>query len=313
MGTPPVDPQVMEFLSTIPKVPQLTVESLAVIRRERAAVSGPRLSRDVEHSDVLISRDPLIRLRIHRRKGATGALPCIYSMHGGGFVVGNCTLDDAVFDSWCRQFDCIGVSVDYRLAPETPYPGPLDDCYEGLEWVHERSSELGVDPARIGLFGVSAGGGLAAGLSLLARDRGDIDLAFQLLLYPMLDDRQVTASSRWGDVPRWDPTANRFGWQSYLGALYGSEDVPYYAAPARATDLTGLPPTCVVVGTADGFYDEDIDFAQRLSHSRVLSELHVYGGGSHGFADPGCRAPIAERARRAADDWLSGHVARRRL
>ncbi|WP_166459356.1 alpha/beta hydrolase [Amycolatopsis pithecellobii] len=305
-GAPPVDPGVRRDLNSIPAVRELTAESLPAIRAARPP--RPQLSGEVEHSDLTIPGDPALRLRIHRRRAATGVLPCILSIHGGGFVLGDATVDDALFENWCRRFDCIGVSVDYRLAPETPYPGPLDDCHRGLRWVRDHSTELGIDPARVGVFGVSAGGGLAAGLSLLIRDLGEPPPAFQALLYPMLDDRQVTTSSRWTDVPRWNPVANRFGWRSYLGPVYGAADVPYHAAPARATDLTGLPPTCVVVGTVDGFHDEDVAFAQRLCHAGVSTELHVYAGGSHGFAAPACRAPLAIRARQVIDDWLAGQL-----
>jgi acetyl esterase/lipase len=168
--------------------------------------------------------------------------------------------------------------------------------------------ELGIDPDRIGVFGVSAGGGLAAGLALRLRDHGEPAAAFQILLYPMLDDRQATTSSRWTDVPRWDPVANRFGWRSYLGSLYGAAEVPDEAAPGRAADLSGLPPTCVVVGTADGFHDEDVAFAGRLCHAGVPAELHVFTGGCHGFAAPACRSRLATRARQTIDDWLAGHL-----
>jgi acetyl esterase/lipase len=306
MGAPPVDPGVQKDLDSIPAALQLTAESLPAARSARPP--GPQISGEVEHSDLTIPGDPAVRLRIHRRRTATGVLPCIFSIHGGGYVMGNAAVDDALFENWCRRFDCVGVSIDYRLAPETAYPGPLDDCYRGLRWVRERSAELGINPARVGVFGVSAGGGLAAGLSLLTRDHGDPALAFQVLLYPMLDDRQATTSSRWTDVPRWHPVANRFGWRSYLGPMYGAADVPYHAAPARAADLTGLPPTCVIVGTVDGFLDEDVAFAQRLCHAGVSTELHVYAGGSHGFAAPACRAPLAARARQVIDDWLAGHL-----
>ena len=147
----------------------------------------------------------------------------------------------------------IGVSVEYRLAPETSYPGPLDDCYSALRWTYDNADELGIDKERIGIYGLSAGGGLAAVLALLARDRGEIPVAFVLLDCPMLDDRQRTPSIRAEGLYVWGSGSNAFGWRSYLGALSGSDDVPAYAAAARATDLAGLPPTCVVVGSIDGF------------------------------------------------------------
>jgi acetyl esterase/lipase len=211
-------------------------------------------------------------------------------------------MDDAKFDRYCPQFPCVGVSVEYRLAPETPYPGPLDDCYAGLRWTRDHAAELGVDPDRIGVAGVSAGGGLAAALVLLARDRGEVRVAFQLLECPMLDDRQTTSSSRREGLPIWSRESNMFGWQSYLGDLYGG-DVPAYAAPARATDLTGLPPALVIVGGADGFRDEDIEYALRLNQAGVPTELHVLPGAPHGvqfFAG----SVIARRWGQTVTQWL---------
>jgi triacylglycerol lipase len=175
-----------------------------------------------------------------------------------------------------------------------------------LAWVHARAAELGVDASRIGVGGASAGGGLAAGLALLARDRGELPVAFQLLVYPMIDDRQVTASSTWIDAI-WPPSANSFGWTSYLGASKGSPDVPGYAAAARATDLSGLPPTLIAVGAIDGFCDEDTEYATRLRHAGVPVELHVYPGGAHGFdGTPVCE--IARRANRDMKEWLRAQL-----
>jgi len=174
--------------------------------------------------------------------------------------------------------------------------------------VHANAAVLGVDPARIGIGGASAGAGLAAGLALLTRDRGAIPLAFQLLIYPMLDDRQITPSSGWLD-PIWPPAANTYGWTAYLGAAKGGPDVPAYAAPARATDLAGLPPTIISVGAIDGFCDEDIDYAIRLRHAGVPVELHVYPGAPHGFDSllPGLE--ISRRAARDMEDWLAARLA----
>ena len=206
---------------------------------------------------------------MHRPKTTSDALPCIYSIHGGGYILGSYDMDDVRFDRYCTMFPCVGVSVEYRLAPETPYPGPLDDCYAGLQWTVEHSDELGIDRDRIGIAGISAGGGLTAALALLARDRGEIPLTFQLLECPMIDDRQATSSSQLDGLPIWSRESNEFGWRSYLGDLYGRDDIPAYAAAARADDLTGLPPALVIVGGADGFRDEDIHYAMRLNQSSV--------------------------------------------
>ena len=198
--------------------------------------AGVPLSDGVERTDHVVSEDPRVVVRVHRPKGIDGPLPCVYSIHGGGYVLGSYDMDDAKFDRQCVHFPCVGVSVEYRLAPEAPYPGPLDDCYAGLRWTHEHAAELGIAPDRIGISGVSAGGGLAAALALLARDRGEVPVAFQLLECPMIDDRQTTSSSRLDGLPIWSRESNEFGWRSYLGDLYGG-DVPAYAA-ARARRRT---------------------------------------------------------------------------
>jgi acetyl esterase/lipase len=264
-------------------------------------------------SDQVIRRDfevpgppgaPTVMLRAHVPRGLAGPAPCMYSMHGGGYVMGHRGMDDLRFDHWCPQLGFIGVSVEYRLAPETPFPGPLEDCYAGLRWLFDHSDELGIDSSRIGISGTSAGGGLAASLALLARDRGQVRIAFQLLAYPMIDDRQHTESSKW-EVPVWSAQNNEFGWQSYLGELYGGPDVPSLAAAARTTDLTGLPPTMIFVGGADRFHDEDITYAMRLAHADVSTELHVYPGAPHGFDRSAPDTEIARRCRHSSQAWLS--------
>jgi acetyl esterase/lipase len=175
--------------------------------------------------------------------------------------------------------------VDYRLAPETPHPGPVEDCYAALRWLYSHTGELGVDPTRIAIGGASAGGGLAAGLTLLTRDRGEVPLAFQFLIFPMLDDRTVTATEPHPYTGEfiWTPEANRFGWTSLLGKEPGGPDVSPYAAAARAESLEGLPPTFINVGALDLFLEEDMEYARRLMRAGVPTELHVYPGAFHGF------------------------------
>ena len=228
-------------------------------------------------------------------------------MHGGGYMIGSYDMDDAMFDDRCQTLDIVGVSVEYRLAPATPYPGPLEDCYRGLKWTYDHAEELGIDRNRLGVTGVSAGGGLAAALALLARDRGEVPIAFQLLDCPMIDDRQETYSSQLGGLPVWSRESNEFGWRSYLGDLYGSGEVPYTAAPARADDLSGLPPAFISVGSVDGFLDEDVDFAQRLNRAGVPCELHVYPGACHGYQMV-AGSPIVAQSRADIIDWLARHT-----
>jgi len=294
-------PEVAEAAALIP-FEEVTADILPSLRTAMA-MEVP-LSDAVERTDHLVPGDPDVPVRVHRAKGATGVLPCMYSMHGGGYVLGSYTMDDPTFDALCPKLGFVGVSVEYRLAPETPYPGPLEDCYAGLRWTYDNADELGIDKTRIGIRGVSAGGGLAAALALLARDRGEVAIAFQLLDSPMLCDRQVTASSQLDGLPVWSARSNTFGWRSYLGDLYGSDDVPYTAAPARATDLSGLPPAFVSVGAVDGFVDEDVDYAMRLNHAHVPTELHVYPGACHGY-HIARDAPVTKQSMRDMEDWLA--------
>jgi acetyl esterase/lipase len=298
-----LDPDIAKAVTALP-FESLDDEQVAMIR----SIVPPRIeSPDVETQDVTLPGEPTVLVRVHRPKGATGSLPCVYSIHGGGYVVGSYNMDDALFGQLCPALGLIGVSVEYRLAPETPYPGPLDDCYRGLSWAYDNAAELGIDRSRLGIRGISAGGGLAAGLALLARDRGEIPLAFQLLDCPMLDDRQRTFSSQQSGLAVWSRESNTYGWRSYLGNLYGTDDIPYTAAPARAEDLTGLPPAFVSVGTVDGFLDEDVDYALRLNHAGIPTELHLYPGACHGY-QMAVDSEIARQSARDAQDWLRRQI-----
>jgi acetyl esterase/lipase len=203
-------------------------------------------------------------------------------MHGGGYVFGNAATSTARLEAIVAEVGCVAVSVEYRLAPHVPYPGPLDDCFNVLAHVAANGDEFGIDSSRLVVGGVSAGGGLAAGVALRARAQG-IPLVHQHLISPMLDDRLVTPSSRWVGPVTWTPEMNVYGWRAYLGALHGTADVPAYAAPARAVDLSGLPPAYLHVGAVDIFVHENIDYAGRLLAAGVPTELHVFPGAPHGF------------------------------
>lgn len=299
-----LDPQISKILAADPSS-TLDAANLAEMRAAGAAPQT-RPSPGVERRDLVVSAgpgEPGVEVRVHRPVEAEGPLPAVYSIHGGGYVMGSFAADDTRLDLWARTYGCVGVSVNYRLSPETAYPGPLDDCYSGLAWLFEHHEELGVDPDRIGVAGTSAGAGLAAGLALLARDRGELPLTFQLLDAPMLDDRQQTPSSQRDDLVIFNRESNEFGWRSYLGSRYGSADIPPYAAAARAEDLSGLPPTYICVGDVDGFRDEAIDYALRLGQAGVPTELHVHPGAPHGvkhFAD----VPVAQRYTRGIHEWI---------
>lgn len=301
MPTVDVDPMIAAVAEMIP-IGTVNAEALPILRGGNLA-PPPELSDKVTRTEYVVSEDPRVVVRVHRPVGVEGDLPCLYSIHGGGYVIGSFDMDDAMFDAWCPRYGIVGVSVEYRLAPETPYPGPLDDCYAGLKWTWDHAAEIGVDRNRIGIHGVSAGGGLCAALALLARDRGEVPVQYQLLDCPMLDDTQTTPSSQLEGLLIWNRDSNTFGWKSYLGDLYGTDDIPGYAAPARATDLAGLPPAYVCIGGADGFRDEDITYAMRLNQAGVPTELHVYPGAPHGamlFA----HVPVAQQYARDKEDWL---------
>lgn len=309
---PPLDAECKAALDEFPVdigelLGGLTADGIAGIREIWSAMPAPELSDGVERNDHEIPDSDGVVVRVHRPKGVDGRLPCVYWIHGGGLVLGSYENEDLRFDLWCQEHRCVGVAVEYRLAPEHPYPAPLDDCMAGLRWVHDNAEMLGVDTDRVGIGGNSAGGGLAAGLALRARDQGGPPISFQLLVYPMIDDRQITPSSQWPEAV-WPPPANEFGWTSYLGDAKGGDGVPPEAAAARAGDLTDLPPTFIMVGSIDGFSDEDIDFAVRLRHAGVDVELHVYPGAPHGFDSLAPTATVSRRAHRDMGEWLAAHL-----
>ena len=216
---------------------------------------------------------------------AGASRPAILHTHGGGYIAGTAESSVRDLQGICKELDCVAVMVDYRLAPETTYAGSIEDNYAGLKWLQKHAAEIGADPAKIAVMGESAGGGHAALLAITARDRGEVPLVFQCLIYPMLDDRtgsSVTKPPFMGALI-WTPESNRFGWESFLGQKPGLARAPKGAVPARVADLKGLPPAFIGVGSLDLFYDEDVDYAQRLTASGVLTELIAVEGGFHGF------------------------------
>lgn len=229
----------------------------------------------------------------------------IYWVHGGGMVLGNRFLASEALDA-ALAIGAVVVSLEYRLAPDHPAPAPGDDCYAGLLWFAKHAAELGVDPNRIVLGGTSAGGGLAAATALRVRDHGGPSLTGLLLCCPMLDDRMVSVSAKqFADDIVWSRAANEFGWHSLLGDRAGTDDVTIYEAPGRATDLAGLPPTCIDVGTVDLFRDEDVAFASTLWACGGDAELHVWPGGYHGFELLAPTATLSVDAYEARRRWLA--------
>ncbi len=231
--------------------------------------------------------DPDVSVRVYRPASASAAnrVPGILMIHGGGFVIGSVAAEHAGAALTAISTGAVVVSVDYRLAPEHPFPAGLHDCYAALTYLHAEADALGVDAGRVALSGVSAGGGLAAATALLARDHGGPPVCFQMLQIPELDDRLQTGSMQtFVDSPMWNRPLAVQSWRAYLGPLYGTADVPAYAAPARADDLTGLPPAYVSTAENDPLRDEGITYAQRLLQAGVSVELHQFPGTFHGSA-----------------------------
>ena len=270
----------------------LSVRDIPATRQAMAAMNAAQLPNLPEIPGVVTSDHyapgyegaPDVLVRVYAPEAASDPLPALLWIHGGGYVLGDVAGDDQRCREMVSNVGCVVASVEYRLAPETPHPGPLHDCYAGLLWLAEQASELGVDRSRIAIGGASAGGGLAAGLGLFARDRAEVPLTYQLLIYPMIDDTNIAqAGDGVEDTLVWTRESNLIGWRSLLGQEPGSDGVSMYAAASRADDLSGLPPTYLCVGDIDLFMAEDVDYAQRLVAAGVATELHVYPGGYHAF------------------------------
>ena len=248
---------------------------------------------------------PTVTVRTYRASGHAQVQPAIYWIHGGGYIAGTYEGNNDTASEWARDLGAVVTSVDYRLAPEHPYPAPIEDCYAGLNWLTENADTLGIDPNRIVIAGGSAGAGLAAALALLVRDRGELNVTHQVLIYPMIDDTRSTPSSQW-TTWGWSPESNNIGWRYYLGDRFGTADIPSYAAPTRATDLSNLPPAYIAVGSIDIFLDEDIAYARRLTEAGVPTEFKIYPGGPHGFDNPrlGGATELGQRAHADTADYL---------
>ncbi len=286
-----VDSELLPALALSPSF-QLTAESLPLVR---GMLNGLVLQRQGEASTSSVTFTerfipgpegaPDVRILIFAPEEQKGVVSGYLHMHGGGYVMGLPEMFSRQAELVVGEIGCTVIAVDYRLAPETVHPGPVEDCYAALSWFHSNAAVLGVDPSRIAIGGDSAGGGLAAALGLLARDRGELPVCFQMLGYPMVDDRIAAATEPhpYAGEFVWNADNNRFGWESLLGHAPGIGDVSPYAAAARAEDLAGLPPTFIGVGGLDLFLEENIEFARRLLRAGVPTELHVYPGAYHGF------------------------------
>ncbi|CAN5205011.1 alpha/beta hydrolase [soil metagenome] len=283
-----VDP---EYLPIINMVPIIDLADLAGARAALQAVfaavgtaeSNPAVSRS-DHSTPGLPGEPEVAVRLFKPAGVTAPLPTLLWIQGGGYVLTAADPDEQWCETIAHDLQCAVISVIWRRAPEAPFPGAHADCYAALLWAAANAAALGLDPERLVVGGASSGGGAAAGVALRARDEGTVRIAHQLLLYPMLDDRDVSRSSgQVTDPELWNRKNNGIAWRAYLGESYGTDKVSPYAAPARTASVGGLPPTTILTGELDLFVDENIEYAQRLLAADVPTELHVYPSVHHGF------------------------------
>jgi acetyl esterase/lipase len=316
---PPFDPELAPALAARAAIRErmpvtLTADMLPPLRQAQAQaddMTDEELSLDgvFTVSDRVVpgpAGAPDISLAVCVPVKATTPVAAIYFIHGGGMIMGsNRGPGIAGVLNVAAELGLAVISVEYRLAPDHPHPAPVEDCYAGLLWTVEHAEELGIDPERLVVGGTSAGGGLAAATVLLARDRGGPVIAAQLLWSPMLDDRNNSYSARqMVGLGVWDASSNEFGWTALLGDQQGGSDVSPYAAPARASDLSGLPPAFVDVGSAETFRDEVVDYASRIWRAGGSAELHVWPGGFHGFQLLAPQAAISQTSQRAVVAWL---------
>ncbi|MBB2965743.1 alpha/beta hydrolase [Leifsonia aquatica] len=314
----PFDPDIAPVLDAMAADPQPALSRETIpLTRDGAATAFPSAEEvigdlPIDAHDRVIpgpagAPDLEITVLTPRGHDATKpALPVLYNIHGGGMIVGHRSWETGRLVQLVDELGVIAVNVEYRLAPEDPYPAGVEDCYAGLVWLAANARELGADPDRIVVMGGSAGGGFAAAISLLARDRGGPALAGQLLLCPMIDNTNTTVSSlQYAGIGTWTREANLLAWECVLGdELAFSAEAPAYAAPTRADDLSDLPHAYIEVGAAEPFRDEDVEYASRIWAVGGAAELHVWSGGFHGFD---MYAPASELTRAALDarfSWL---------
>ncbi|QLC90771.1 alpha/beta hydrolase [Priestia megaterium] len=281
-----VNPELLPGLEIFPEL-DLHPENLQASREGIAQMRTPTVvdeSLSLTDEVIIGPDDNPLTLRIYRPKSINESLPVLLWIHGGGYILGSIDDDDDTCMRFVKEANCVVISVDYRLAPEHPYPAPIEDCYAALKWIADNAEPLNIDPNRIGVAGASAGGGLTAALTLLARDRQYPSICFQMPLYPMIDDGNNTPSTneiKEGLV--WNQKTNEAGWKMYLGELYKSDNIPAYAAPARAEDYCNLPYTYTCVGQLDPFRSETLTYVSKLAEAGVDVEFHLYPGAYHWF------------------------------
>ena len=299
------DPELQPLIDLLPE----SDFSDPVSARENLESMISAMSNDLDDSGLLIDDHTIehqghsVGVRLYRPENLEKQTAALLYIHGGGFAVGSLDSEHVIVTGLCKALGVVIVSVDYRLAPEHPYPAALEDCYQSLCWLHDNAEQLQVDHERIAVMGSSAGGGLSAALALLAKDRKGPSLCFQFLGIPELDDRLTTTSMRqFTDTPLWSRPNAVLSWQYYLGNQYkaGGDDVPYHAAPARAEDVSGLPPAYISTMEYDPLRDEGIEYALKLLRAGVNVELHSYPGTFHGSS----MVPTAAVSQRAMQETL---------
>ena len=283
-----IDPELLPGLDMLPPI-EFSDQTLPVFREQFKDMTAFQETDDtnsaITKQEVFVPGPegaPKVRVLTYTHKDQSKARPAYLDIHGGGFIIGSADMGEATCRNYANELDCVVVSVDYRLAPETCFPGNIEDCYAALKWLHANAAELGVDPECIAIGGGSAGGGLTASLALLARDRGEVPIIHQHLIYPMIDDREPEDTHPFVGEFGWTRGSNHYGWASILGREPGGEDVSPYAAAARAENLEGLPPAFISVGALDLFLESNLEYARRLTRAGVPVELHVYPGAYHG-------------------------------
>lgn len=303
-----VDPELREGARALlaRPSPEWTLPELKALRARIPPPPAPLASPSVERRVIPgAPGGPDVSVQVIGAGLRGKARPALLHIHGGGFILGRAEDSTPLCQTIAAELDCLVVNVEYRLCPETPFPGPVEDCCAALAWLHRNAEALGVDRERIAVMGESAGGGLAAMVAIAARDRREVQLRYQVLIYPMLDDR--TGSTR--RVPPfigsigWDEAGNRFGWTSFLGAPAGQGQPPHGAVPARLSDLRGLAPAFIGVGAIDLFVEEDLEYARRLVLAGVPTQFHLTPGAYHGFD---FIAPQSRPSKAFTAAWMSG-------
>ncbi len=301
---PQLDPELRSIVTSLPVLDLRDIGAARDTLRSIYAQTNTASTRESVVSEDYkvpgLDGEPSVIVRLFRPRDASGQIPCLIWTQGGGYVLTAPDFDDQFCSALVDLHHCAVASIDWRRAPEHPFPGALNDAYAALAWASDQSSDLGIDKGRIAIGGHSSGGGVTAALALMARDRNEYQVCHQLLIYPMVDASGDTASNqRITDERVWNCTSNRIGWANYLGEAYGGDEIPAYAAAARAEDLSGLADATVLVGELDPLLDEDVSYAQRLMQAGVSTELHVYRAAHHAFDR---HAPTARITRRFNTD-----------